>query len=536
LTVTFEQLIARAEEDTLAALLGRAATRLLAALDPSLVRPSSLRRLVLDLYPADEMLRSPTTRAEVFALLRPAEATELCKALGISSANPYESLRRLSVRKRSKRENELFGYFRVVAQPGQPDQETPDIGRVRPRYQLFDHQRRAVREARTLLAEEPHRVVLHMPTGSGKTRTALNLICEELRRAEPALVIWLAYSEELCEQTATEFESAWEELGDRTVSLLRYWGSHGLDLDETQDGFLVAGLAKMYSTVKRDYQLWSRLADRTTLVIIDEAHQAVAETYQSVLELLVDRHPETRLLGLTATPGRTWNDLDADAELADFFGGRKVMLSPEGYDNPVKYLVDQGYLARTTFAPLTYKGGTELSERDRRALVEAIDIPAGLLERLAEDEERNLLIVSRVESLAQRHRRIIVFTATVDHARLLSVVLRARGINASSVTGSTPRSERERLIREYRERSDECSVLCNFGVLTTGFDAPSTSCAVIARPTKSLVLYSQMVGRAMRGPQASGNEWAEIITVVDTALPGFGDMSEAFVNWEDVWT
>jgi superfamily II DNA or RNA helicase len=72
--------------------------------------------------------------------------------------------------------------------------------------------------------------------------------------------------------------------------------------------------------------------------------------------------------------------------------------------------------------------------------------------------------------------------------------------------------------------------------LTAGFDAPRTSAALIARPTKSLVLYSQMVGRAIRGPRAGGNKEAEIVTVVDRGLPGFGSVAEAFNNWEDVWS
>lgn len=78
-------------------------------------------------------------------------------------------------------------------------------------------------------------------------------------------------------------------------------------------------------------------------------------------------------------------------------------------------------------------------------------------------------------------------------------------------------------------------VVVNYGVLTTGFDAPATSAAVIARPTRSLVLYSQMVGRATRGTRAGGNEKAEIVTVVDPHLPGFGSVADAFKNWEDVW-
>ena len=71
--------------------------------------------------------------------------------------------------------------------------------------------------------------------------------------------------------------------------------------------------------------------------------------------------------------------------------------------------------------------------------------------------------------------------------------------------------------------------------MTTGFDAPRTSAVLVARPTKSLVLYSQMVGRAIRGVKAGGNEKAEVVTVVDYQLPGFGSVADAFKNWEDVW-
>ena len=64
---------------------------------------------------------------------------------------------------------------------------------------------------------------------------------------------------------------------------------------------------------------------------------------------------------------------------------------------------------------------------------------------------------------------------------------------------------------------------------------PEISCAVIARPTDSLVLYSQMVGRAIRGTESGGNAEAEIVTVIDENLKGFGEVADAFMNWEDVW-
>jgi len=162
-------------------------------------------------------------------------------------------------------------------------------------------------------------------------------------------------------------------------------------------------------------------------------------------------------------------------------------------------------------------------------------VPEAVLRRLAEDEVRNVSIVREVQDLMRRHRRTLVFAATVEHALLLATVLSALGVAAKSVSGSTPTAERSRTIAWYKDPAPEHRVLTNFGVLTTGFDAPATSAAVIARPTKSLVLFSQMVGRATRGRRAGGNAEAEVVTVVDTSLPGFGDLAQAFTNWEDVW-
>ena len=139
-----------------------------------------------------------------------------------------------------------------------------------------------------------------------------------------------------------------------------------------------------------------------------------------------------------------------------------------------------------------------------------------------------------VEKLAKDHRRILVFGSSVEGARLLATALDAHGmVDARVVTGNTPVHDRRRLINWYKEDTNAPRVLCNYGVLTTGFDAPLTSAAVICRPTKSLVLYSQMVGRAIRGERAGGNKLAKIVTVVDRNLPGFRDLSEFFTNWED---
>ena len=78
-------------------------------------------------------------------------------------------------------------------------------------------------------------------------------------------------------------------------------------------------------------------------------------------------------------------------------------------------------------------------------------------------------------------------------------------------------------------------VLCNYGVLTTGFDAPKTSCVIIARPINSLIIYSQTVGRALRGPAANGTKYAKIITVVPNENKEFLDLVEAFNRWNEQW-
>src|SRR5207249_4103894 len=120
------------------------------------------------------------------------------------------------------------------------------------------------------------------------------------------------------------------------------------------------------------------------------------------------------------------------------------------------------------------------------------------------DHMRNLLVLNRIMKEADERGKIIAFACSVPHANLLANLLRLRGYTAASVTSSTPPATRRQLIAQYRD-TDNLQILTNFGVLTMGFDAPRTNVAMIARPTRSVVLYSQMVGRAARGPRAGGN-------------------------------
>ena len=534
--MSFDQLMSRADDFVLQQLVGGDVVRLLRHIDPALASPGKLRSLVKKIKTPSDLLRDSQSRTMLLELLSPTAATELLEYLGVrSDGDSYVTLEKLNIRKGSVREKRLFSFFGQSVVDESTEERIHSKYLTRANYELFQHQRHAVLGTKKILASDRNRVLLHMPTGSGKTRTAMNVIAEHLRSNEPTLVIWLAYSEELCEQAIEEFTEAWTHLGNRTVDILKFWGTYDLDFSSTYDGFLVAGLSKIHNLTIRSIASIANLADKTSLVIVDEAHQAIAPTYKLVLDVLVEKRLATGLLGLSATPGRTWNDVDKDLELANFFQKQKVTLKIGGFDNPIDYLIEMGYLASPEFSPLNYDSGNDLSPEDLRDIQDHLDIPASLLERLAKDEQRNLRIVQRVEQAIRFHKRVILFAASVTHARVLAAILQARGVVSEAITAKTSPLERQRIINGFRGSREESVVLCNFGVLTAGFDAPRTSAAIIARPTKSLVLYSQMIGRALRGKLAGGNESAEIITVVDTNLPGFGNLAESFMNWEDVW-
>jgi superfamily II DNA or RNA helicase len=364
----------------------------------------------------------------------------------------------------------------------------------------------------------------------------MHLIARALNENEPGLIVWLAVSRELLEQAAETFESAWSSLGNRRVTLHRFWGARADAPIDLEDGLLVAGLAKMHAWRERDPVDFLKFSARVRLVVIDEAHQAIAPTYRAVIEALCAAGQHHALLGLTATPGRTWNDVAADLALSEFFDGSKVVLEAGDDPNPVKYLLAEGYLAQPNFRQIEYAPEITPTASELRKLAGADDFTEETLEKLAIDVARNLAIIRAVQGLVDEgHTRIILFAISVQHAEDLSSALTAYGLQTSVVAGTTPPARRSAILKAFKAPSVTPMIVCNYGVLTTGFDAPKTSAAVIARPTKSLVLFSQMVGRATRGPKANGNTTCEILTVHDPAYPGFGNIAEAFFNWEDVW-
>ena len=406
-----------------------------------------------------------------------------------------------------------------------------DTSLVRPLYGLYPYQRQVLADILRALSSPERRAVAHLPTGAGKTRIAAHAACHLLneKNTDDSLIIWLASTEELCEQAADELSNAWTCLGLRDACVHRHWGNRSLDLRRLPSGFLVTGLAKLRSVALQDNTLLAHLANCASAVIFDEAHQAIAETYSFITEQLCSARPP--LLGLTATPGRTASFTDDDYRLAAMFAHKKVSIDPMGHSNPVTYLIQNRYLADPRFVPISFESDTAISEPGA-----GIDYSTHDLDDLGRSQERTHKVVELAEGAAERHPRTIVFCPSVQSALECARLLQGRGIKTGVVTANTTDEERRAIIGAFRGDSREHMVMFNYGVLTAGFDAPRTRCAIIARPTTSLVLYSQMAGRAMRGPRVGGNPKAEILTVADTNLPGFGSVTDAFTNWEDLWS
>ena len=527
--------LARAGVGPLYGLAGQDAVDLLERIESRSLNAHVLAGIVVDRFGGSQVLATKTMRDVALGSLRRNEAEALCSLLGLEGDDPYRTLHGTDFARSESLLETLHSFFGVPLEQGDTDQDQRSSVTTTGPYTLFPHQLRASIEVQRKLAGERPRVLLHMPTGSGKTRTTLITICDLLRRHDDGqIVVWLAHSEELCDQAFEEAEKAWSRLGSRELTIYRHYGAYRIrDLAEVHDGIIIAGLSLLYQDSLRQQSKFLTLARRTRLIVMDEAHQATAPTYSHLIDLL-QRRREAGVLGLSATPGRSLADVDADLRLAEFFNRQKVTLKVEGYSSPIDYLVDKGYLARMEFVNLPFGNrDIEFTVEEIQRLKEGFDMPTRVLKDLAADDARNLMIVDLVTKEVAAGGSVILFALSVDHAALLASVLGLQGVSAAAVTSATPSERRRQIIQRYKDRNG-IDVLCNYGVLTTGFDAPRTNVAFIARPTSSVVLYSQMIGRAARGTNAGGSETCRILTVVDR-VPGFRSLVDGFAFWDDIW-
>lgn len=372
------------------------------------------------------------------------------------------------------------------------------------------------------------RFIVQMPTGSGKTRTGMELITSLINESqEDVIVVWLAHSEELCEQAFRCFCDTWEHVGQKRLIAYRSWSDHGFPFQPDDcSKFVVAGFQKLASLVGKNPDAFNDIKSKIKLVVVDEAHRTTAPTFKRVTESLIGKN--THVVGLSATPGR--GVMEETEKLSDFYFSTQVGLPVSGDMGVIQMLREKKVLSKVEYQEIRTNQIFELTPNEKRRLENELDFPAGFLQRVGNDDIRNIEILKRLRTECENKHQILFFGCDIGHSKFITALLVYFGYKAGHVDCNTDKATRRKLTEDFR--TGDLQVLCNVGILSTGFDAPNTDVVFISRPTQSVVLYSQMIGRGLRGPAIGGTASCRVIDVKDN-IDGFGDADQVYEYFDE---
>lgn len=305
-------------------------------------------------------------------------------------------------------------------------------------------------------------VMMQMPTGTGKTVVLASLVKQYLNRDADCAVLIVAHRIELIEQTGA------------------FLSHFGIDY-----GVIAGG--KWPTVFKRvmvaSVQTLSKNLDidlAPSLVVIDEAHHALAKTYQ----MLWTAWPEAKFLGLTATPYRMSGEgfTDLFEVLVDSWSVKQFIA--DGWLSPYDYYSIRPDSEEQQEIDSLKKRGAD-GDFQMKELREKLDVRPSI-ERLFESFERFAF-----------DKKGIIYAIDIAHAEHIAEYYRLQGVNAVAISSKTPAKERAEVIRTFKD-GNRIQILVSVDLFSEGFDCPDVEFIQMARPTLSLAKYLQMVGRGLR--------------------------------------
>lgn len=302
------------------------------------------------------------------------------------------------------------------------------------------------------MLEKNQRGVYQLPTGGGKTHIGIGIALAWLSGGEGCRVVWLTHRKELEVQSRQRL----------------------LDAGVTDEQMLVISPIRLRNRLRKgDY-----VATEDDLLVVDECHHAVAQTWISTI---VDW--PGRVLGLTATPWRLSKKQGLNQAFQSMVKGPKALDLVKGW-----YLAPMDVFAPGEDAMIHGSGTAASGDYNTRETLE--------------NQNRTVLVEKGVEWLEShwerlgRETRTIIYCIGVQHAHAVAEYAEERGHKAAVLLGETPKEERDGMLARFSE--GDFNVLCNAEVATEGFDIPAVEIVLVLRPTKSVALYLQMAGRATR--------------------------------------
>lgn len=408
-----------------------------------------------------------------------------------------------------------------------------------PLKMLFEYQSKIVFDTLNNIEYPRSNMLIQMPTGTGKTRTAIEIICRLFNQNHDLQIVWFANNEELLDQAHDTFIDVWNHVGlFNDLDIKKFWGNNNIQIVPEKKCVLFAGFQKFHRQ--------EHLELCPDYIFVDEAHKILAPTYEKIIDDNLNFQKQTRIIGLTATPGRGINK-EENRRLVDRFNGDIIGISlPEKYidtyeDNIIEYLEDQHILAKANCIPLKTQFELVLSREEQDYLTGIIkdDFPEfseDILARLATDIPRNMLIIDELKKHVNDGKKILYFSSNLEQSKLITGILQELNIKAVHIDASTDKKFRKQIISKFKE-TNQIDIISNYDIFSTGFDVPNLDLVFIARPVNSPVLFNQMIGRGTRGIKMGGKEEFTLVQVIDKIKANFGDFDPyaQYRFWDTDW-